>query len=106
MLAERWNGRTWSIQDMPAPAGVPDPSINGLSCSSSKFCIAVGSSDFGNGGQTFAEHWDGHRWAITSGTDLTAGTIQSISLITNSRNLWAVGTTTDGNFGPFAALYH
>lgn len=63
LLAERWNGRTWSVQSMPAPAGVADPSITAFSCSSSKFCIAVGSSDFGVGSQMFAERWDGSSWS-------------------------------------------
>ena len=93
-----FNGRRFVVRS-PLPGG----SLTAIAASSGSDVWAGGRTGAGLG---FAEHWDGHRWTITSGTDLTAGTIQSISLITNSRNLWAVGTTTEGNFGPFAALYH
>lgn len=72
MFAERWNGRTWSVQDMPAPGGVIDPYIRSLSCSSSDFCMAVGGSNFGNEGRTFAELWNGRRWSAQLMPQVTA----------------------------------
>jgi hypothetical protein len=52
-LAERWNGRGWSIQQMP-----PAPGLTSVSCASRTACIAVGS------GGAFAERWDGTGWSI------------------------------------------
>jgi hypothetical protein len=49
-LAEHWNGRRWSIQPTPNPAnpGLTDfptgPVFNAVSCTSTRFCIAVGTN--------------------------------------------------------------
>jgi hypothetical protein len=71
LLAERWDGNKWSVQSMPAPTGATfSPTIStvsGLSCLSSRFCIAVGSSSqetFSGEEQTFAERWDGSSWSL------------------------------------------
>jgi hypothetical protein len=52
-VAERWNGRTWTIARTPNPAGSPSNLLTGVSCVSSTACSAVGSS--ANDG-TLAEH--------------------------------------------------
>lgn len=39
-VAERWNGRAWQLQQIPAPHGSDD--LNGVTCSSTRECIAVG----------------------------------------------------------------
>ena len=92
-----FNGRRFVVRT-PLAGG----SLNAIAATNGSDVWAAGRTGTGQG---FAEHWNGQQWSTTSGTDLTAGTIQSISLIRNSRNLWAVGTTADENFGPFAALY-
>jgi hypothetical protein len=61
-LAERWNGRTWSIQRTPKPAGSTFSALIGVSCTSRTFCIALGS--FKGGFTTFVERWNGSRWSI------------------------------------------
>jgi hypothetical protein len=43
-LAERWNGRTWTIASTPNPAGSDNSLFNGVSCASSTTCSAVGSN--------------------------------------------------------------
>jgi hypothetical protein len=67
-LAEAWNGTSWSLQ------GVPNPrfgaALNGVSCTSASFCLAVG-----DGGKGIADAWDGTAWsavqvAPTGGIDL------------------------------------
>src|SRR4051794_6738194 len=92
-----FNGRRF-VTKTPLAGG----SLIAIVASSRSDVWAAGRTGAGLG---FAEHWNGEPWTIASNTDLTAGAIRSISLITNSRNFWAVGTTIDGNFGPFAALY-
>src|SRR5215472_10686948 len=64
-LAQRWNGRTWSIQPTPSPAD--GGNLIGVSCPWRSSCLAVG----GHGNPftgpalgTLAERWDGTRWRI------------------------------------------
>ncbi|HXY28467.1 MAG TPA: hypothetical protein VEH82_09330 [Acidimicrobiales bacterium] len=60
-MAETYDGTTWSV----VPTTDPDPpgdQFDGVSCTSSTFCVAVG------GGNTagFAEQWDGTQWTTMS----------------------------------------
>src|SRR5215471_6560797 len=58
-LAERWNGSTWQIQQIPSPGeGVV---LNGVACPSPSACFAVGNSA---AGKTVAERWNGTSWQI------------------------------------------
>ena len=61
-LAEVWDGRSWSIQQMPAPAG--GLFINGVSCTSASACVAVGSYFATTSEQPLAEVWNGTAWSI------------------------------------------
>jgi hypothetical protein len=66
-LAERWNGTSWSIQPTPQPRGAKDSTLNGVSCTSTRFCIAVGLSTNrgGNRGRiALVERWNGTHWSI------------------------------------------
>jgi hypothetical protein len=51
-LAERWNGSTWAIQPRPTNG----PGLDGVSCSSVSFCVAVGGS--------VVESWKSSRWSF------------------------------------------
>jgi hypothetical protein len=65
-LAERWNGTTWSIQPTPPPRGRKNSTLNGVSCTSRTFCIAVGVAGSGPNGKGLGliERWNGTRWSI------------------------------------------
>jgi hypothetical protein len=65
-LVERWNGRRWTIQRTPSPAGAPGSELRDVACTSATACTAVGSStdQSGNTLATLAERWDGRRWRI------------------------------------------
>jgi hypothetical protein len=65
-LAERWNGRTWTIQHTPSPPGHGFKLLNGVACTSRSFCMAVG-NEFDTTGKslgTIAEQWNGRTWRI------------------------------------------
>jgi hypothetical protein len=55
MLAERWNGLSWSVMPLPTPTS---GALAGVSCTSARACTAVGMSSIG----PLAERWNGHRW--------------------------------------------
>jgi hypothetical protein len=69
-LAERWDGRRWSIQPTvspPAPRGryTRDAELSGVSCTSRTQCVAVGSYRTGSvTGAPLVEAWNGARWSL------------------------------------------
>jgi hypothetical protein len=64
-LAERWNGTNWVIQPTPNPSGSQFGFLNGVSCTSSSACEAVGSYLNSSGtGVNLAERWNGTKWSI------------------------------------------
>ena len=76
-LAERWDGTSWKVQGTPNPSGAQDSSLNGVSCTTSSACSAVGSS-IGSGGVPvpLAEAWNGSGWTVQS-THTPAGAQES-----------------------------
>jgi hypothetical protein len=66
-LAERWNGKVWTIQSVPQPTGQPDNALTGVGCSSAHACTAVGVYFTATGPIfTFAESWNGRAWVLQS----------------------------------------
>jgi len=67
VLAERWNGKSWTAQPIPNPAGPTNPVLSAVSCTSVTRCTAVGSYT-SSAGQTvpLAERWNGTKWEIQS----------------------------------------
>jgi hypothetical protein len=67
VLAERWNGATWSVQLAPSP-GSPAAELLGVSCPTANFCMAVGVEYdyFTSAAQNWAEEWDGTSWVWQS----------------------------------------
>ena len=76
-LAERWDGTSWTVQGTPNPSGAQESSLNGVSCTTSSACSAVGSS-IGSGGVPvpLAEAWNGSGWTVQS-TPTPAGAQES-----------------------------
>jgi len=63
MLAQQWNGSTWSIQTVPPIAGSPQALLQGVSCASTSFCEAVGNHiNAENNGLPAAAQWNGTQW--------------------------------------------
>jgi hypothetical protein len=63
-LAMRWDGTSWTIQSVPAPAGGSFVFLRGISCASATSCVAVGQYNNASGQLTFAVHWNGTSWSI------------------------------------------
>ena len=99
-LAERWDGRTWSVQPAPAPSGAVSY-LSGVSCSSARVCLAVGyaGNRAGTEGVPVAERWDGHRWTTqrtARATGARAGFLSGVSC-TGPRACTAVGFANDAD---------
>jgi hypothetical protein len=83
-LVERWNGAKWSIVASPNP--VNDSQLNGVSCSSSTRCAAVGEIEEGSSAtQTLAETWNGSAWSIVaSPSQGTYSGLASVSCVSST----------------------
>jgi len=85
-LAERWNGTRWAIQRTPNPAGARVSALNGVSCSASRSCTAVGNLVTSGGRQLpFAERWNGTRWRLEP-MPAPAGSRQAIPIAVACRS--------------------
>ena len=65
-LAESWNGGKWTLSRPPAPKGSIVGDLEKVSCPTTAFCIAVGTSATNKGGFVLADRWNGKTWAMTS----------------------------------------
>jgi hypothetical protein len=64
-LAEVSNGTQWTVSKTLNISGMEYDSLSGVSCTSVKRCIAVGSSDSDEDSEaTLAELWNGKSWTI------------------------------------------
>lgn len=110
-VAERWNGVRWSMLTFPSlPSGAPAGGLSAVSCTSSRVCMAVGSSTDFSPLIVFAERWDGTSWSVQS-TPNAPGEYNDLSVsralpvaparpsatpITNNR-WWSAGTAPAGH---------
>lgn len=55
-LVESWNGSVWSMATPPLPTGSSTGLLTSVSCTSGRFCVAVGPGPL-------VEMWDGSAWS-------------------------------------------
>jgi hypothetical protein len=64
-LAEHWDGRSWSLVDLPVPGDEVEGSLTAISCVAADSCVAVGALWTDRFRQrTLAERWDGSAWVV------------------------------------------
>jgi hypothetical protein len=91
-LVETWNGSAWQEQAGPVRGG----QLNGISCLSTSFCMAVGTHEPSSGpSDSLIELWNGSDWAIQPSPEATNSSLDSVSC-TSSTACTAVGTTQVG----------
>jgi uncharacterized protein YjbI with pentapeptide repeats len=105
ILAESWNGSTWSVLPSPGFSSAPIPyasgtSINDISCTSSTNCIGVGNTEGCRfdacGGPTVIKWWDGITWAdVPSPNQNSLNSLVSVSCSTPG-DCVAVGQSSSG----------
>lgn len=79
-LVESWNGTAWSISPSPSPEG-HIVFFDGVSCTSTHSCVAVGSDD-----NTLIEDWNGTAWSVVASPDKgDGGYLGSVSCISRAK---------------------
>ena len=94
VLAEHWNGSTWSIQPTPSAGGL-EGFLAGVSCTAPAACTAVGGSA---NGRPRVERWNGTGWKIQRIPSLPNGEQAFFSAVscTSATACTAVGTDGTG----------
>ena len=101
-VAERWNGKSWQLQNTPNPPAdtvpVASPTLFGVSCPASDFCEAVGGYQVATVGISLAEMWNGRAWTMQSFPVLASSTSADLFKVscTSARFCEAVGTYNNG----------
>ena len=98
-LIEHWNGHDWSVVTSPNPVGsttanTADNSLAGVSCSSARACVAVGTWGTSLSYlRTLAEVWNGRTWKIGATPTPVAyeGDILTGVSALSANDVWAVG---------------
>ena len=84
-VAEAWDGSSWTLMNSPNVTGAANTSLDAVSCSSRRFCMAVGKyvvSDSGYGiNETgaFAEVWNGTSWELAEPVNPAGSSFVSVS---------------------------
>jgi hypothetical protein len=102
-LAERWNGRSWTVVEAPRlttnNGGSGGNGLDSVSCSSARTCTAVGEAvDSGGRGSSFVQRFDGRRW--TTQRELGSAGVRSVSC-PSTESCTAVGLRDD-NVSPLS----
>jgi hypothetical protein len=103
-LVERWNGARWSIERSPNPTGSNYSALYGVSCTSSRFCVAVGYSVRRGGPAVtgsvsravmLVARWDGRQWSLQPVADPAGAQNPGLSAVscTSRRACTAVGSS-------------
>jgi hypothetical protein len=99
-LIESWNGSTWRIVPSPSPGSPGSYNIlNGVSCTSSSTCVAVGYYTNGSGvEETLIESWNGTSWSVASSPSpgSVSNSLNGV-FCTSANNCVAVGSYANGS---------
>jgi hypothetical protein len=86
----------WSVTPSPSVPGATETYLNGVSCTNSSSCVAVGYDYNGSSYETLAESWDGAAWSVVPSPSPSTGYnyLYSVSC-TSSSYCVAVGAYSD-----------
>jgi hypothetical protein len=100
---QKWNGTAWKIVKSPNASGADVTSnfLGGVSCPTTKFCMAAGDYTQTNGlpDQTLIEKWNGTAWSIVSSPDVSgiSNDLTAVSCVSASFCM-AAGYTFNSSF--------
>jgi hypothetical protein len=106
-LAEAWNGTSWTVQTTPNPSGASYGSdLEGVSCSSTTACTAVGESQDSSGFySTLSEVWNGTSWTVLTTPNRKGAIANELDAVScrSATACTAVGSYENSS-GPTSAL--
>ena len=100
---QKWDGTAWKIVKSPNASGpdVVSNFLSGVSCPTTKFCMASGDYTQTNGlpDQTLIERWNGTAWSIISSPDVSgiSNDLSAVSCVSVSFCI-AAGYTFNSSF--------
>jgi hypothetical protein len=105
-LAETWNGAAWSVTTAPDRSAGANGFLEGVSCVSTTWCIAVGGDGAGGTEESLVERWNGTAWTIVvdAPSHLAPG-LSGVSC-TSTSFCSAVGASYAGTEVPFAEAWN
>ena len=101
-LIESWNGTSWSVTSSPNPQNSLASIVDGVSCTASNNCTAVGFYNATNGYfQTLIEYWNGSSWSVEPSPNIGVNVHNSLTSVdcTSSTYCIAVGSWQPTNNG-------
>jgi hypothetical protein len=79
-LVLRWDGRRWSVQPAPEPAGARYAVLRDVACASRRSCVAVGDFELIPGFfRPYVLRWDGRAWAVDAVPEIPGATLSTLS---------------------------
>jgi hypothetical protein len=91
-LPEIWNGSSWTVEMPSAPSGATETEMNGVSCTSSTACTAVGRYKTSSGTFPLAMRWNGGSWAIQTVPTPTGGTNPALRAVSCTSSTACIAT--------------
>ena len=97
LFADRWNGHAWSLLHPPVPSHASKSAVSGISCPSTRVCVAIGAFVRGGRMSPLEERWNGTRWTLSvlpkpsSALDAELDGVSCVS----ARSCFAVGSSWD-----------
>jgi hypothetical protein len=101
-IAERWNGVTWVPATLPAVRGGGDSQLTSVSCATATRCVAAGSHDTFNGGESvLIESWNGKAWKVVPAANPAGGNDAFLTGVScpSARRCVAVGVAAGSHPG-------
>ena len=104
-FAERWDGSSWSLGATPEIAGASYTDLSGVSCTSSRACVAVGQYNPSSSRpvqRTLGERWNGTGWSVERTPNAVGQSNELVAVsCTSNRACMAVGQTySNAGFQP------
>jgi hypothetical protein len=93
-LVEHWNGSKWTWENVSVPRGTRDGELAGVSCSSARFCVAVGT----DGSGVLIERWNGAAWSMSAPRSGSSAGLYGVSC-PSATSCFAVGSTVTKSGG-------
>jgi hypothetical protein len=95
-LADTWNGKTWTPKTLPAVKGTSRDDLLGVSCATTKSCVAVGEAFTKTTVVAIAQTWNGKTWTpalVSPVKGTSASSLTSVSC-TSAAHCVAAGLYT------------